>query len=130
MRLTLVLLVVSLVACGDATMPADATCRPTDDRIHFGLTIAPRDSATGAWLTAKVRAEDGAYVEILVPGMGMPGTTAPSMYFGAEERPGTYTITISSPGYAVWRRTGIVVARGTDCHVQGAEMVVFLPRAI
>ncbi|MEO5580406.1 MAG: PEGA domain-containing protein [Gemmatimonadaceae bacterium] len=34
----------------------------------------------------------------------------------AYERAGTYTVTVTKPGYREWRRTGVQVGRD-ECHV-------------
>jgi len=113
-----------LEACASPAAP-DAPCQPVDDRRVFALTVAPRDSASGAWLTAVVRAEDGAYVAVLVPGLGVPGGP-PASYSGIEERPGTYTVTATAPGYRAWSREGIVIALDAMCHVQPIGLTALL----
>ena len=124
----------TLAACGDwATMrPASdstAACHPTDGRITFALSVAVRDSMLGTWLTATVRAQDGAFSEELVPGPGAPGITAPLSYFGVADRPGTYTVTVTAPGYRPWRRDGIIVASNPGCHVATVGVTVLLQPA-
>ncbi|HEX2188651.1 MAG TPA: hypothetical protein VHG51_07110 [Longimicrobiaceae bacterium] len=39
----------------------------------------------------------------------------------AHERAGRYEVTVSKPGYALWRRTGVEVGRG-ECHVRTVKL--------
>jgi hypothetical protein len=43
----------------------------------------------------------------------------------ADERPGTYAVTIQTSGYRDWVRTNVRVRSG-DCHVQSAELTARL----
>jgi hypothetical protein len=106
-----------------------ATCRPSDGRITFAFSVAVRDSILGTWLSATVRAQDGFFAEELGPGPGIPGLAAPPSYFGVADRPGTYTVTVTTPGYRSWRREGIVVMRSPGCHVATVGLTVLLQPA-
>lgn len=56
-----------------------------------------------------MRVTDGTHSERLEPMAG-------SVYVGAYERAGTYTVIVSHPGYRQWQRMGVVVERD-ECHV-------------
>lgn len=43
------------------------------------------------------------------------------MLMSAGERPGTYTVTVSKPGFRDWQRAGIVVT-ADECHVHPVEL--------
>ena len=102
------------------------TCPPTDPSIHYAVSVAVRDAATGAWLPATVVATDGSFQEVLSPGPGMPGVAAPPSYYGVAERTGTYQVSVNTPGYRLWTRQNVAVTRGADCHVQTASVVALL----
>jgi hypothetical protein len=40
----------------------------------------------------------------------------PGQLFGVFERPGTYDVTVTAPGYRPWRVTGVTVG-ADECHV-------------
>lgn len=69
---------------------------------------------------AAVRATDGAYSEALV----MTGSDG-CAYAGAWERPGTYRITVTAPGYDSAAIHGVVVTAG-ECHVEPQQREVEL----
>ena len=82
------------------------------DSAEPGVLVFVQDSLTGAVLVwdAEVILTDGAYSErlrIVDPGPALRG---------AEERPGTYSVTVGHPGYLQWSTTGISVVSGV-CHV-------------
>jgi len=106
----------------------NASACPSDRNIAFALNVAVRDAVTNAFLPAVVVVTDGSFSETLAPGPGAPGQPGPGSYFGAAERTGTYTVTVTSAGYGTWRREGTVVTRGADCHVQGVSLLAALTR--
>ena len=74
------------------------------------LAIVVVDSVTGAGLAATTLA------------LAMEGTTTDtlagqdSVVSGAFERPGSYRIELTAPGYRPWTREGVVVKKD-ECHV-------------
>jgi hypothetical protein len=103
-----------------------APCKPNDAFIVMGIAVALRDSTTGKWLNGVVSATDGTYQEAFFPGPGTPGSDGPDAFLGVRDRPGTYSITASAPGYKPWRLDNVVVAQGADCHVVGVRVTARL----
>jgi hypothetical protein len=85
-----------------------------------GLNIAVRDSVTNAPAAdgARAVARNGSQEEVLE---AMAGATPGLTLIGAWERPGTYTIEITKPGYRTWVRSGVTVAKD-ECHVQPVRL--------
>jgi hypothetical protein len=46
----------------------------------------------------------------------------------ASERPGTYSVSVSAPGYTTWKRSGVSITKGV-CHVNSRSFVVRLEPA-
>ena len=108
-------------------------CRPVDPgRLVPALQVWVLDAVTGE-LTPTVPTlvvTDGSYRSPLVVGApGHPLSVAPASWILPSERPGTYTLAVTAPGYQSWTRGNIVVTRGADCHVQEVDIVVRLARA-
>ena len=84
---------------------------------RIGITVTVRDSITGAPLTEGVRviARDGIFAD----------TADADAFSLAEERPGSYTVTVEKEGYQPWSRDDIRVIRG-ECHGQRVELVALL----
>lgn len=83
-----------------------------DASIVSGLSVTVRNAQTGvpAGLGAVVTARDDGYVETL---QGFDGLT----FVDAQERPGTYDISVNSPGYQPWTKQNVEVEDG-GCHVK------------
>lgn len=83
-------------ACGDPFGMCDTGIFPA-------LQVTVEDSLTQRNLApdATVEARDGEFTETLVP--------AGESYFGAEERPGTYTLTVTHAEYEDWVRNAVRV---------------------
>lgn len=77
-----------------------------------GIGLVVRDSLTGHGLAQQVRAlaTDGPFVDTL------QAAPSDSQMWGVQERPGTYRLEVSAPGYISWRRDGVTVTGG-ECHV-------------
>jgi hypothetical protein len=112
----------------DMAPPTPATC--TNFGVS-GLHVDVVDVITGmAICGAEVVATDGDYREVLSPsGLADGGEVAVGecAYFGAGERPGTYDVTASAPGFGMATQQGIVVRRD-GCHVVTAQVTVPLSR--
>ena len=102
-----------------------STCPVTDALAPFAFRVSVRDSSTSEWLSAMVRVNDGAFSATLIPGPSARGGN-PDGYYGVQDRPGTYTVTVTSAGYREWQRTGVVVKRGTGCHVEPVALPALL----
>jgi hypothetical protein len=91
------------------------------------VTVQVRDAATQAPAASGTAAyvRDGTYIDPLRP--GDPGENALEL-FGAQERPGTYTVTIDKPGYQQWKQERVRVRDGS-CHVQTVTLQANLVRA-
>ena len=121
----LLLLPLSLLgSCGiidPVVCPADVTP---------AVEVQVRDARTGAPAAhgAVATAQDGSYTDTLeiVGWTGSPpdSTTAITMA-GAYERPGTYTVRITKPGFQAWQQTG-VRAREGECGVERERLVASL----
>ena len=96
-----------------------------------GLIVAVRDAATGQGVPGQVVvvARDGAYIDSLrAPELNAPRD--PSFPFrGADERPGTYEVSVESPGYVPWRREGVRVHMEDECHVKTVNLVARIKRS-
>lgn len=109
----------ALGMAGCATDPTDTSC---SHKIYFGLTVTVRDSLTNLPITkgATVVARDGAYQETLLAVFPLDG-----FFAGADERAGTYQITVTKTGYQTWVRNGVRVVRGV-CHVTPVQVEALL----
>ena len=89
----------------------------------FGVVVTVRDANSQVPLTtAIVTLVDGAWREALT---AQPLET---VYRGAGEREGTYTITVSAPGYRTSAPRTVTVT-GDECHVQPVSITVDLAPA-
>lgn len=99
--LLLTVLVSLLAGCGE-----DGFARP-------GIVIEVRDARTGmpAWYDATVIARDGAYADTIAGPLGHPPEYKDRvvLLWAAENRTGTYEVTITHPQYQTWYREGIRV---------------------
>ena len=78
-----------------------------------GVTGAPAAHGASAWAI-----EDEYQEELRNPAPEDP--TAERLY-GADEREGTYTVSVGKPGYQLWMREGVRV-RGDGCHVRTVDL--------
>jgi len=81
------------------------------------VSVEIRSAATTEPLadSATARVTDGSYSDTL----GVCARTGDGRALsrcGAWERPGTYDVLVTRPGYASWSQLGVHVSRG-DCHV-------------
>jgi len=74
------------------------------------IVVQPRDSIADTLLVTSAvgTIQDGAYIDSLRPFLGQ-GSPPPYLVAGGQ-RAGTYTITVSVPGFATWQRAGVIVA--------------------
>lgn len=98
--------------------------------VEPAIVVFVREIATGESAAAGARGavRDGAYTDSLRPFMYAGADPASLLSFrAADERPGTYEVTILKDGYAPWVRSGVRVTRGT-CHVNTVTLDAFLER--
>jgi hypothetical protein len=103
------ILLALLTGCRDSTN-ASPVCTMI---FVYGLSVEVRDAVTGAGIAAGavVVARDGTYSETLES-----GPVDSVAVHGAGERAGTYTITVTRPGYAGWSSPPVTVT-ADQCHV-------------
>ena len=114
-----VILAVLAFACGDEEH--HRTGCPCSDEIIFGLKVSVKDAMTGEYINegVKVTAVDskGIAEELDV------FTSVSSVFYGAAETAGNYTITVSKEGYADYTSEPVTVE--TDrCHVTTQEITI------
>jgi hypothetical protein len=80
----------------------------------YGLSVEVLDALSGAGIAsgAVAVARDGNYLETLEH-----GPVDSVALHGAGERAGTYTITVTRPGYAAWSSPPVTVT-ADECHVR------------
>jgi hypothetical protein len=96
---------------------------PCTPSIEPAITVVVSDSRTQKPLEATVVVKDGSFQETLEWNGVTP--TGHTIYGGAFERPGRYTITVSRDGYATFVMTGVNVDKD-DCHVMTRQLKVNL----
>jgi hypothetical protein len=93
--------------------------------IHPAIEVTVRDAASGAWIAGQATgwAIDGSYRDSLRFGRGFSenGAMVWTALRGADERPGTYRVEITAPGYAPWLRDDVRVRDG-ECHVSSVGL--------
>jgi len=103
-------------ALGACNPSFPVACTPN---ILFGLNVAVVDSLTNAPPpSATLIARSAAYVDSVGP--QSPTTLVTGVFLvlsAAPERAGTYDVTVRSPGYHEWTRTGVRVT-AEECHVR------------
>lgn len=99
-----------------------------DTGIAPAVIVQIRDAVTGAPAAAGARGivRDGTYSDSLYLYQFHEGV--PSSLAGADERPGTYTVTLEKSGYETWTASGIRVA-DSNCHVQTVSLTAELTPA-
>ena len=120
----------ALVLSGCTGSPLAGIGACTDD-FRYGLTVTVVDSATSdPPASALLIARSGAFVDSMGPVTPHPAVqNGPPVLLlvSAGERPGTYDLTVRSPGYRDWTRTGVEVT-ADECHVRRTEVTARLQR--
>ena len=118
-------LVLGLMACNvDAPVSCLAAVAP-------GVQVEVRDSVSNepAAYGATGSVVDGPFIDSLrVSGLGVFPPESLLYLRAADERAGTYTVTVTKPGYVDWYRAGVEVTRG-PCHVETAHLTARLRQA-
>jgi hypothetical protein len=113
----------ALLALG--VLPLAAGCNLFGPRdctmdMHPAIEVEVRSAEAGAWLAndATGVVTEGAYSDSLRPSRGtsVNGGMLWMALRGADERPGTYRVEVSVPGYVPWVRENVRVRDG-ECHV-------------
>lgn len=91
---------------------ATAACGGSDTVTTYGLTVEIVDSVTGEVLTdgSTVTVEDGAYVEVIHGSEEVHDGIEPARLNAASGRAGTYTVTVTHPGYRTWTAEDVYVS--------------------
>lgn len=88
--------------------------KPCTPSIEPAITVTVFNARTKAPIEANIVVQDGKFQEVLaVYGATASGQT---IYGGAFERPGIYTLRVSQPGYRTTRIARINVSKD-ECHV-------------
>ena len=107
------------------------SCAPSDGRVEFGVQVDVADATTGGptRTAASAVATSGSQSEPLGPTPGVPGVAVPLAFVGLIERPGTYAVTVTAPGYRPRTADNVVVRVGENCHVQTVRLKALLQPA-
>jgi hypothetical protein len=96
-----------------------------DTGIAPAIVVEVRNANTGepAAAGALGTVRDGTYMDSLYQ-YSFAGAV-PLSLAGADERPGTYTVTIEKAGYETWTVTGVTVG-DSNCHVETVNLTAEL----
>lgn len=110
------------LGCENSTVCADPP--------RFAVSVRVRDASTGAAAAfgATLVVRDGQYADSVTGMYPGPDESQASFLGAAEERPGTYDVTVRRAGYQTWTRQGLVVKQG-ECAVDGITLDVQLSRS-
>ncbi|XHX76386.1 MAG: hypothetical protein RBJ76_18325 [Stenomitos frigidus ULC029] len=99
--------------------------QPCTPNIEPGITVTVADAQTKTPLQARIVIQEGKFQETLrVQGATAAGQT---IYGGAFERPGKYTVTASTPGYRSTVLKNVQVPKA-ECHVATQQLTIELKR--
>jgi len=120
-----IVFLVGLANCGKLPGNRSSSCSSS---VEPAVVVEIRDARTGASLAASATGvvRDNSYVDSLRPHEGRG--TAPfalTSRAAADERPGTYSVQVYSPGYRMWAREGVRVTRD-ECHVRTQRLTAGL----
>jgi len=101
----------------------------TARKLAAAVAIATLTSVTGASAAtgARVVVRDGAFADSSTSPAPPSGIDVDALG-AALERPGSYEVTVSKPGYRDWVRSGVRVTKG-ECNVRTANLVARLQRS-
>ena len=110
--------ILALLTVAAAAMRGCITGTVCTTQLVYGINITVVDSATGSPPSeATLLATSGTYTDSVGPRGPYPTTPPVLMLSTAGERAGNYSVTVRSPGYRDWTRTGIRVT-ADECHVK------------
>jgi len=116
---------VLLAACSGSDSADDSTECTMEAEAGILVTVVDATNETSLTTYAEATITDGSYLEEV----GSPSDPTVTKLMGAVERPGTYTVTVSSQGYQDWTATDVEVKSGT-CHVETVELTAELQPAV
>ena len=127
-RRWVILLLLGAAAAQGCRNPIGFACT---DEFRYGLQIIVVDSTSlSPPSSATLIARSGTFVDSLGPKEPFPinnrGTRV-LMLWTAGERTGSYDVTVKSPGYRDWTRSGITVT-ANSCHVNEVSVTAKLQR--
>ncbi|MEX0269234.1 carboxypeptidase-like regulatory domain-containing protein [Leptolyngbyaceae cyanobacterium UHCC 1019] len=101
--------------------------KPCTPSFEPGITATVADAKTKTALEAQIVIQESTFQETLrVQGATASGQT---IYGGAFERPGRYTVTASAPGYRSTVLKDVQVSKA-ECHVATRRLDIKLKRAV
>ena len=116
MRILSISLLTALLASVSCTLPDPIACTAI---FVYGVTATVTDHDTGSPVAgAMLTLTDGAYMEEMESFQN-------GDFVGAGERPGTYSLTATAPGYQS-RTLDDIVVTADACHVHGVHVAVEL----
>jgi hypothetical protein len=118
-KLLILLALLPFAACSDDD-DANTTACSTEIAVGLRITVTDAGAAVGEGIT--VTATDGEYIEEL------EYLENAQVYEGADERAGTYIITITGEGFAPYTSEPITVTEN-ECHVITQEATIDLEPA-
>lgn len=122
-----ILVLLALTGCDEITTKDGDVVLCTEQYV-YGLAIKVFDRETGYDNACDVTVliEDGSYREELTYGTNISCNES-YIFSGAGERAGTYTVTITKPGYQEWVKTNILVTENV-CHVNPVTVDAYLEK--
>jgi hypothetical protein len=121
-------LLIGAIVAQACTSPSGLVCTA---EYRFGLAITVIDSVTSSPPTAATLiARSGTFVDSVGPTApySIHVNDSPVLILNsAGERAGTYDVTVRSPGYRDWTRSGINVS-ADECHVRLTSVTARLQR--
>jgi hypothetical protein len=117
-------LLLGVTACSAASTSPICT-----QELRPALMVYVKDSLTntGTASGASLVARDGTFKD----SVAFPGARSDLDNLNlnaAEERAGTYVVTVSKPGYATWIKSNVRVTKN-ECHVNTVQLTALLQRA-
>ncbi len=114
-------IVLAGLAVQGCTLPLACTLE-----FRYGLKITAWDVSTHELVdsTPTGTLTAGTYREMMEAGWN------DAVLLGAGERPGSYDVEVTAPGYRPWRRTDVEVRMGrNECHVELTALDAFMRRS-
>ena len=118
------LLSLALLMAGTSALPACEYGAACTTEYRWGVNLTIRDARTQQPITtATATLVDGAYRETITL------QSFATSYLGAGEREGTYTLTVTAPGYQPSTARTVTVT-GDECHVRPVSVTVDLTPSV
>ena len=115
----------SLSAClGSGSSPDEKVCTAI---FAYGATVSVSEMGSGTPITDATLAAVSLEGETAQPFVSL-GDESPGIYLGLGEAPGTWTLTVSAPGFQSDSQTFTLVQDTDGCHVVGQSFTFELVR--